>query len=286
MSKIWLITGSGNGLGHDIADAALAAGNRVLATARDTSQLAGLVKKYGDQVHTARLDVTDEAQAQAAVQTAVYAFGGLDVLVNNAGYGDIRPFEEISSIDFKKLVDTVFYGVVYLTRAVLPLMRKQRSGTIIQISSLGGRMGTPGSAAYHAAKWAVSGFTESVAQETATFGVKVTALEPAAIRTSWGTRATKERPAMLSDYEPSVGAAIKSMEGLWGNEPIDPARIAQVALRIADAEAVPPHVLIGSSALEYYAYVEGARANDAKRWQDISVSADFGAAPVPVAPAR
>ncbi|MEH2478101.1 NAD(P)-dependent dehydrogenase (short-subunit alcohol dehydrogenase family) [Nitrobacteraceae bacterium AZCC 2146] len=286
MSRIWLVTGSGNGLGHDIADAALAAGNRVLATARDTSQLAGLVKKYGDQVHTARLDVTDEAQAQAAVQTAVSVFGGLDVLVNNAGYGDIRPFEEISSTDFKKLVDTVFYGVVNLTRAVLPLMRKQRSGTIIQISSVGGRIATPGSAAYHAAKWAVGGFTESLAQETAPFGVKVAALEPAGIRTNWGTRATQDRPPMLADYEPSVGAAIKSMAGLWGNEPIDPARIAQVALRIADAEAVPPHVLIGSSALKYYADVEGARASDAERWREISVSADFGAAPVPVAPAR
>jgi NAD(P)-dependent dehydrogenase (short-subunit alcohol dehydrogenase family) len=286
MSKIWLVTGSGNGLGHDIAEAALAAGNRVLATARDIDQLAGLTSRYGDRIHTVRLDVRDEAQAQVAVQTAVSVFGGLDVLVNNAGYGDIRPFEEVSSTDFKKLVDTVFYGVVNLTRAVLPLMRKQRSGTIIQISSLGGRMGTPGSAAYHAAKWAVSGFTESLAQETAPFGVKVTALEPAGIRTSWGTRATQQRPAMLPDYEPSVGAAIKSMEGLWGNEPIDPARIAQIALRIADADAVPPHVLIGHSALEYYARVESVRANDARRWQDISVSADFGAAPVPVAPVR
>jgi NAD(P)-dependent dehydrogenase (short-subunit alcohol dehydrogenase family) len=285
MSKVWLVTGSASGLGRDIVEAACAAGHKVLATARNTAPLAELCNRYGANILTTQLDVTDEAQAQASVALAVEYFGRLDVLVNNAGYGDVRPFEETSSSDFKTLVDTVFYGVVNLTRAALPVMRTQRSGTIMQISSVGGRIGTPGSASYHAAKWAVSGFAESLAQETAVFGVKVVALEPAAIRTNWGTRATGQRPAMMPDYEPSVGAAIKSMEGLWGNEPIDPARIAQIVLCLADAERVPAHLLIGSSARDYYAMVEGHRASEAELWRDISNSADFNAGPIPLAPA-
>jgi NAD(P)-dependent dehydrogenase (short-subunit alcohol dehydrogenase family) len=284
MSKVWLVTGSGSGLGRYIVEAACAAGDKVIATARNTDQLADLVDRYGHNIHRMRLDVTHDEEAEAAVAFAVQTFGRLDVLVNNAGYGDVRPFEETSAADFKKLVDTVFYGVVNLTRAALPVMRKQRSGTIMQISSLGGRIATAGSASYHAAKWAVGGFTESLAQEAAPFGVKVVSLEPAAIRTHWGTRATQERPPMLSDYDPSVGAAIKSMECLWGNEPIDPARIAEIATRIADAEKVPAHLLIGSSALDYYAMVEGHRASQAEQWRQFSASADFDAGPIPAVP--
>jgi NAD(P)-dependent dehydrogenase (short-subunit alcohol dehydrogenase family) len=284
MSKVWLVTGSASGLGRDIVEAACAAGHKVLATARNTGSLAEVCAQYGDNILATHLDVTNEAQAQAAVALAVKSFGRLDVLVNNAGYGDVRPFEETSSADFKTLVDTVFYGVVNLTRAALPIMRTQRSGTIIQISSVGGRIASAGSASYHAAKWAVSGFTESLAQETAPFGVKVVSLEPAGIRTNWGKRATQQRPAMLPDYEPSVGATIASLEGLWGNEPIDPARIAQIALRLAEAEQVPAHLLIGSSARDFYAIVEGQRANEAERWRDISNSADFNAGPIPLVP--
>ncbi|GAB3092640.1 oxidoreductase [Lysobacter terrae] len=284
MSKVWLVTGSASGLGRDIVEAACAAGHKVLATARNTGPLTDLCDRYRENILTPRLDVTQEAEAQAAVALAVEHFGRLDVVVNNAGYGDVRPFEETSSTDFKALVDTVFYGVVHLTRAALPIMRSQRDGTIMQISSLGGRIGTAGSASYHAAKWAVSGFTESLAQETAPFGVKVVSLEPAAIRTNWGTRATQQRPAMMPDYEPSVGAAIKSMEGLWGNEPIDPERIAQIVLRLANANDVPAHLLLGSSARNYYTMVEGHRASEAARWQDVSDAADFSAGPIPSFP--
>src|SRR5580700_8718759 len=132
MSKVWLVTGSASGLGRNIAEAVLAAGDRLVATARDPKRLEDLVKKYGDQVRTALLDVADEGTARAAVQVAVDAFGRLDVVVNNAGYGDIAPFEQVSSARFKALVDTNFYGVVYVTRAALPVMRKQKSGCILQ----------------------------------------------------------------------------------------------------------------------------------------------------------
>ncbi|QGQ97649.1 SDR family NAD(P)-dependent oxidoreductase [Paenibacillus psychroresistens] len=162
MSKVWLVTGSANGLGRNITEAALTKGDRVVATARKPEQLADLVNIYGDQIRVVPLDVTDENAAKSAVNAAIDAFGQLDILVNNAGYGDIRPFEETSAEDYKKLMDTNFYGVVYLTRAALPIMRKQRSGHIIQISSVGGRFATAGGTAYNAAKWAVGGFTEAL----------------------------------------------------------------------------------------------------------------------------
>jgi NAD(P)-dependent dehydrogenase (short-subunit alcohol dehydrogenase family) len=188
MSKVWLVTGSASGLGRDIAEAVLASGDRLLATARDPHRLNDLVERYGKQVHTAPLNVADEAAAKAAVEKAVEVFGRLDVVVNNAGYGDVAPFEQLSSESFRALVDTNFFGVVYMTRAAIPVMRKQKSGCILQISSVGGRLGVPGNAAYHAAKWAVGGFTESLAPELAQFGVRVCALEPGGMRTNWGKR--------------------------------------------------------------------------------------------------
>src|SRR6202040_2623726 len=233
MSKVWLVTGSASGLGRNIAEAVLAAGDRLVATARDPHRLEDLVKKYGDQVRTAPLDVADETAAQTAVQVAVDAFGRLDVVVNNAGYGDMAPFEQVSSERFRALVDTNFYGVVYMTRAALPVMRKQKSGCILQISSVGGRLGVPGNAAYHAAKWAVGGFTEAIAPELAPFGVKVCALEPGGIRTNWGKRATAGIPELMPDYEASVGTFIKMLQGHWGHEMSAPAKVAQVILQLA-----------------------------------------------------
>src|SRR5271170_2603907 len=146
MSKVWLITGSASGLGRDIAEAVLASGDRLLATARDPHRLNDLVERYGEQVHTAPLDVADEAAAKAAVAKAVDIFGRLDVLVNNAGYGDTAPFEQVSSERFRALIETNFFGVVSMTRAAIPIMRQQKSGCILQISSVGGRLATPGSA--------------------------------------------------------------------------------------------------------------------------------------------
>src|SRR5215470_18052494 len=160
MSKVWLVTGSASGLGRTISEAVLASGERLVATAREPRRLQDLLDKYGDQVRATQLDVSDEAAAGAAVQVAVEAFGRLDVLVNNAGFGDVAPFEQLSSERFKAVIDANFYGVVNLTRAALPIMRKQKSGCILQISSVGGRLALPGSTPYHAAKWAVGGFTE------------------------------------------------------------------------------------------------------------------------------
>src|SRR5260221_9244743 len=263
MSKVWLITGSASGLGRNIAEAVLASGDRLVATARDPRRLNDLVEKYSDQIRTAPLDVADEQAALASVRVAVDAFGRLDVVVNNAGYGDIAPFEQLSSDRFKALMDTNFYGVVNVTRAVLPIMRRQKSGYILQISSVGGRFGVPGSTAYHAAKWAVGGFTESLAQEVAPFGVKVCALEPGGMRTNYGARAIRDTPDLLPDYEPSVGALAKRLESYWGHENSDPVKVTQVVLRLAASDQLPTHLLLGSDAIQYAAQAETTRAADA-----------------------
>jgi NAD(P)-dependent dehydrogenase (short-subunit alcohol dehydrogenase family) len=277
MSKVWLVTGSASGLGRNIAEAVLASGDRLVATARDPRRLEDLVKKYGAQVRTAPLDVADEDAAKAAVQVAVEAFGRLDVVVNNAGYGDVAPFEQLSAERFKAVIDTNFYGVVNVTRAAIPVMRKQRSGCILQISSVGGRLAVPGSTPYHAAKWAVGGFTESLAQEVAPFGVRVCALEPGGMRTNWGSRAHQDVPELLPDYEPSVGAIIKALASLWGKENSDPAKVAQVVLRLAVSDRLPAHLLLGSDAVQYAGQAAAARADDEKQWREISVSTDFDA---------
>src|ERR1700726_1926638 len=194
MTKTRLITGSANGLGRTIAETILANGDRLVATARKTDLLAEVKEKYGDRIALATLDVTDAAATQAAVNVAIDTFGALDVLVNNAGFGSIAPFEQMLEDDFKAQIDTNFYGVVNLTRAALPVMRAQRSGYIINISSGAGRLGAPGMSAYHAAKFAVGGFTESVAKEVAGFGVKIIAVEPGSMPTNWASLASKSAP--------------------------------------------------------------------------------------------
>src|SRR5229473_2198359 len=225
MSKVWLVTGSASGLGRNVAEAVLASGDRLVATARDPRRLEDLVKKYGDQMRTAPLDVTDERGAYAAVQAAVDAFGRLDVVVNNAGYADIAPFEQLSAERFKAVVDTNFYGVVNVCRVAIPIMRKQKSGCILQISSVGGRLARPGNSPYHAAKWAVGGFTESLAQELAPFGVKVCAIEPGGMRTNWALVRTKthrtcsrimNRPwALWSKRCSRTGATRRAIRSRW-----------------------------------------------------------------------
>ena len=277
MSKVWLVTGSSNGLGRDIAEAVLGAGDRLLATARDPQRLNDLVERYGGQVSTACLDVSNEAAAKAAAAKAVDVFGRLDVLVNNAGYGDTAPFEQVSSERFRDLIETNFFGVVYMTRAAIPIMRQQRSGCILQISSVGGRLATPGNASYHAAKWAVGGFTEAVAQEVAPFGVRVCALEPGGMRTNWGNRAVADVPNLLPEYELSVGALLRTLAAYWGHETSDPAKVAQVILHLATKDQLPTHLLLGSDAVQYARAAEDKRESDAKEWQDVSCSTDVEA---------
>lgn len=275
MSKVWLITGSARGLGRDILEVALAAGNKVLATARDVKRLDDLKATYGEKLEAFALDVTDADAAQVAVDHAIKTFGRLDVLVNNAGYGQFEPFEQMSAADFKSQIDTNLYGVVNLTRAALPSMRAQRSGYIINISSVGGRVGGPGLSAYQAAKWAVGGFTEVLSLEAAPFGVKVISVEPGGMKTDWGFVATEKKIDLLPDYEPTVGLMLDVMKKVAGSEVSDPKKVAAVILDLTTREALPAHLLLGSDAVSVYAQVDGGRAKAAAEWLDVSKSVDF-----------
>jgi NAD(P)-dependent dehydrogenase (short-subunit alcohol dehydrogenase family) len=275
MAKVWLITGSGNGLGRDIAEAALAAGDCVVAGARRTEELAPLVAQYGEWVKPVRLEVRDEAAAKAAVQLAVDSFGRLDVLVNNAGYGQFAPFEQMSAEDFQAIVDTCFYGVVYTTRAAVPVMRKQKSGHIFQVSSTGGRRAVPGNTPYHAAKWAVGGFSDSLAMEVAPFGVKVCTLEPGGIRTNWARRAGQNAPDLLPEYDATVGSFLKILRGLEGRAEGDPRKIAHVIVQLANSDDVPTRLILGVDAENRVRQAEAARSSEAAKWHHLTESTVF-----------
>jgi len=275
MAKVWLITGSGNGLGRDIAEAALATDDSVVAGARRAEELGPLVAQYGGRVKPVMLEVRDESAAKSAVQLAVDSFGRLDVLVNNAGYGQFAPFEQMSAEDFQAVVDTCFYGVVNTTRAALPVMREQKNGHIFQVSSVGGRLAVAGNTPYHAAKWAVGGFSDALAMEVAPFGVKVCTLEPGGIRTNWARRAVQNAPDLLPEYEATVGSFLKILRGFEGRAEGDPRKIADVIVQLANCDEVPVRLVLGVDAEKRVQQAEAARASEAEKWRYLTVSTVF-----------
>jgi NAD(P)-dependent dehydrogenase (short-subunit alcohol dehydrogenase family) len=274
MAKVWLITGSSRGLGRVLAEAVLAAGDKLVATARTPAQLADLVDRFGDQVRTVALDVTDEGAAVSAVQGAINAFGRLDVLVNNAGYANVNSIENMAAEDFREQIETNFFGVVNVTRAALPVFRAQRDGRIIQISSLGGRLATPGLSAYQSAKWAVGGFSEVLAKEVGPLGIKVTVVEPGGMRTDWAGSSMRVG-AVEPDYQKTVGAMIEARSAHAGIMRGDPARVAQAILRIASEKRPPLRLLLGSDAVFLAPLFSAERAKQDAEWKELSLSTDF-----------
>jgi NAD(P)-dependent dehydrogenase (short-subunit alcohol dehydrogenase family) len=281
MSKVWLVSGAGRGLGLSIGEAALAAGDRLVAGARDPAQLAKLVERYADRIHPVPLDVTDEAAAARAVATAMTVFGRLDVLVNNAGYAHTAPFEQLPPEDFRDQVETNLFGVVNLTRAALPVMRAQRGGHVFQISSVGGRVATPGLSAYQAAKWAVGGFTDVVAREVAHLGIQMCTLEPGGMRTAWAMQARRGIDDMLPDYQASVGQVLKLLNSYGGHEIGDPAKIAALIVNLSRRQDLPSRLLLGADALHVCGQAEARRAEDLERWRETSLSVHFDGAQLP-----
>ena len=275
MSRTWLITGSSRGFGWELAKAVLAAGDNLVATARRPEQLAELVREHGERVRAVALDVTDAAAAERAVQVAVREFGGLDVVVNNAGYANSASIEDVDPADFRAQIDANFYGVVNVTRAALPVLRRQRSGWFIQFSSIGGRVGgTPGIAAYQAAKFAVEGFSEVLANEVAPFGVRVVIVEPGAFRTDWqGT--SMAFAAVGADYEATVGEMNRRRTETDGLQAGDPARAARIIVDLLDEPQPPRRLLLGAGAVELAARSSRERAEEAATWAELSRSADF-----------
>ncbi|MCW2142068.1 NADP-dependent 3-hydroxy acid dehydrogenase YdfG [Actinoplanes cyaneus] len=274
MSNVWLITGSSRGLGRQIAESVLAAGHRVVATARRPEQLGELVARYGDRVRAVALDVTDPRAASNAVTVAVEAFGRLDVLVNNAGYADVAAIEEMPLDEFRAQIEANFFGVVNVTRAALPIMRGQRSGHIVQISSVGGRVGGPGLGAYQSAKWAVGGFSEVLSREVAPFGIRVTVAEPGGMRTDWAGTSMTTHP-IGADYRPVIEPVVARMRAADGSQPGDPVRVAEVLIDVAAHPEPPLHLLLGADAVAVAgAQAERLAAADAE-WRTVSESVTY-----------
>ena len=271
MSRVWFVTGSSRGLGRAIVEHALKGGDQVVATARKPEQLDDLVAHHGDRVKPVALNVTDAAQAEQAVRDAVEAFGRLDIVVNNAGYGDIAAVEDVSLEDFRRQIDTNFYGVVYVTKAVLPILREQGSGHIFQVSSLSARIGGVGLSAYQSAKWAVSGFSTGVAQEVARFGVTVTVLEPSGMATDWAG-SSMTIPPVSEPYQQIVGEFAEMVRDVSGNEPIDVAKVAQVVADLAGRDDAPLRLLLGADAVQWARNAAKRLAESDAKWLEISES--------------
>jgi NAD(P)-dependent dehydrogenase (short-subunit alcohol dehydrogenase family) len=272
MSKIWFITGAGRGFGQQFTLAALERGDRVAATARDLAALDDVVERFGDAVLPLALDVTDRAAVFAAVDTAVSTFGRLDVVVNNAGYGLFGAVEEISEQQLRDQLEVNLFGVLHVTQAVLPVLREQGSGRIIQISTIGGVAAFPRLGGYHASKWALEGLTESLAQEVAPFGIGVTLVEPGGYTTDWaGSSAVQAVPQPQYDaLREAMAAGAEQAAASMG----DPVGVGPAILEIADAEQPPLRVFFGIAPTQIVPHIYQARLDTWKQWEPLSIKAN------------
>ncbi len=273
MAKIWFITGSSRGLGRSLTEAVLAAGNKVAATARNPEQLNDLVKKYGDNIYPVKLDVNNHDEVYKRVADTVKHFGRIDVLVNNAGFGIIGAAEAFTEEQFRSQLDTNLYAPIEVTRAVLPYMRKQRSGFIMQISSVGGRVGNAGLTMYQAAKFGLGGFSEALAKEVAPLGIKVTCVEPGGFRTDWAGASMSYAP-VVEGYEESVEKRSEYFQSGQFVPLGDPDKAAKVMVKLVDESEPPVHLVLGSEAIAILEAANAARDAELQKWKPVSISTD------------
>jgi NAD(P)-dependent dehydrogenase (short-subunit alcohol dehydrogenase family) len=272
MPKTWLITGTSRGLGRALAEAVAASGDRLVATARDPDTLAELANRYPDQIVAVTLDVTDRARGQAAVRATVEQLGRLDVLVNNAGYANVNSIEDFTEDDFRAQLETNLWGVINLSRAAVPVMRRQGSGHIIQMSSVGGRLSSPGLGPYQTAKWGVEGFSGVLAAEVAPLGIHVTLIEPGGFDTDW-SGASMTVHDVREDYRPTVGAMARRRESrdtFIG----DPRKAARAIMRVAAMPDPPLRLLLGSDAYRAARIADEQRIAADEAWRELTVSTD------------
>lgn len=276
MSKVWLITGSSRGIGRALAEAVLASGDQLVATAlaHEIDRLSDLAERHSGQVRVVPLDVTAEEEIAPAIRSALDAFGRLDVLVNNAGYGNVSPLEDTSMADIRRQIETNLFGTISVTKAALPVMRQQGSGHIIQFSSIAGRMGPAGRAAYAAAKWGVEGFSEALAREVGPLGIRVTIIEPGGFRTDFAGASTTLYEGR-GEYAGTVGKVVEFQRAYNGNQPGDPVKAAGVLVHIAGLQDPPQRLLLGSDAYQAAEQNDIARLEAQRLWRDLSVSTDF-----------
>jgi NAD(P)-dependent dehydrogenase (short-subunit alcohol dehydrogenase family) len=270
MSKVWFITGTSKGFGRIWAEAALERGDRVVATARNASTLTDLVERYGDNVLALKLDVTDKPAVEAAIARAHEHCGRLDVVVNNAGYGLFGMVEEVSEADARAQLETNLFGALWVTQAALPIMREQRSGHIIQVSSIGGVNAFPMVGLYHASKWGLEGMSQALAQEVAGFGIHVTLVEPTGFSTDWSgpSSVQSEHNPAYAKFREQVMEMRKQRLGTPG----DPEAAGPAILKVVDAEEPPLRVFFGVGLLDQIKGEYAKRIENWERWDDVAVA--------------
>ncbi|MES2277725.1 MAG: oxidoreductase [Bacteroidota bacterium] len=273
MTKTWFITGSSRGLGRSLAEAVLASGDKVAATARNIETLHNLVEKYPDQIYPIQLDVTDYPQVYKAVANAIEHFGQIDVLVNNAGFGIVGAAEAFTDEQVRSQLETNLYAPIEITRAVLPYMRKQGSGRILQISSVGGRVGNAGITIYQAAKFGLSGFSEGLAKELAPLGIKVTCVEPGGFRTDWAGDSMTYATRM-----PEYDATVNQRADLFASGKFipmgDPDKAAKAMIALAMHPEPPTHLVLGSEAAGMLKQANTLRDAEFEKWMPVTLSTD------------
>ena len=275
MEKVWLITGCSTGFGRELAKEVLSRGYNAAVGARNTDDVKDIVAAYPETAIAVKLDVTIAAEIDGAVNSTIQKFGQIDVLVNNAGIGYFAAIEESEEEEVRKMFDINVFGLAKMTQAVLPFMRKQRSGHILNIASIGGLRAFPGVGFYNATKFAVDGFSEALSKETAALGIKVTIVAPSGFRTDWAGRSAKDSNIKIEDYATSAGKNQDDIRGYSGNQPGDPVRAAKAMIAVTESANPPLRLLLGAAALK------GARAkleelkNDFDAWAETSEGADF-----------
>lgn len=272
---VWLITGCSTGFGREFARAALAHGFRVLATARDVQKLGELIVGYEDRARALTLDVTNVDHIRRAVSDAEQVFGRIDVLVNNAGYGYLAAVEEGEENDIRAIFETNFFGLAAMIRAVLPGMRARRHGSIVNIASVGGIIGFPGSGYYAATKFAVEGLSESLAREVEPLGIRVLLVEPGPFRTDWAGRSLKQSPVFIGDYEQTSGHRRREIAKVSGTQPGDPARAAEAVIKVLDSATPPAHLVLGREGINNVERQLRSMLNEIDLWRHTSLGTDF-----------
>lgn len=271
----WLITGCSTGLGRALAEAVLARGDNAVVTARDAASVADLAQAHPETAIAVPLDVTDPSRIAAAVKQAEEHFGGVDVLVNNAGYGYRAAVEEGGDDDVRRLFATNFFGPVALIKAVLPGMRTRRTGAIVNVSSIGARICPPGSGYYAASKAALEGMTSSLRKEVQPLGIAVMAVEPGGFRTDFAGRSLAQSAEAIGDYAETAGKRRKENDTAHGTQPGDPAQAALAIISALGSGEPPALLLLGSDAVGAYAAVLDAERTEMEAWRKLSTSTDF-----------
>jgi NAD(P)-dependent dehydrogenase (short-subunit alcohol dehydrogenase family) len=274
-SPVWFITGCSTGFGHELAKLVLARGFNAVVTARDKARVADLAKSGGDRALALDLDVTDAAQITAAVKAAEARFGHIDVLVNNAGYGYQAPVEEGEDAEIRAQFEANVFGLFAMTRAVLPGMRKRRKGHIINITSLAGFIGYPGSGYYAASKHAVEGLSDALAAEGKPLGIKVTCVAPGPFRTDWAGRSLKQTPSRIADYAETAAARMARTAEGSGTQPGDPVRAGEAMIKLTESENPPRHLVLGAFAFDAVTNMLKETLAEIDSWRATSLATDF-----------